>query len=103
MMVVTLTQADNRKSIQVQRGDVIAVQLPETPATGYRWHIDHLTGDVELIDDSFELGPSPRIGSGGIRVFRFRGTGWIKLKHWQKWEGDASVTERWTVELLSPP
>ena len=104
MAVVTLTKADNRCTIEAREGDEIVVRLPETPATGVRWQIEQTEGAIELERDSFELNPNPQFGSGGFREFRFRVQGalpgQIMLKHWQAWEGEASITERYTVEIV---
>lgn len=104
MAVITLTQTDHRRSIEASAGDEILIRLPENPTTGYRWHIERAEGAIELEGDSFDLDPDPQIGSGGMREFRFRvssaSRGRIALKHWQEWEGDPSVTDRYEIDVL---
>jgi inhibitor of cysteine peptidase len=103
MSVVTLTAADNGKSIEVREGDIVLLRLKETPATGFRWQIDHADDIVASEGDSFELGPDPTFGSGGVREFRFRvmagAPGRLELKLWQAWEGETSVTDRFRVNV----
>jgi inhibitor of cysteine peptidase len=98
-----LTAADNGASVRAQPGDELVVRLPESPGTGYRWHIDAIEGVVELEGDSFDLGGNTAPGAGGTREFRFRptapGTGRIALKHWREWEGDSSVTARFAADV----
>jgi len=106
MAVVTLTKADNHSSIKAREKDEIVVRLPENPSTGFRWHVERAGGTIELEKDSFELGSDPQFGSGGVREFRFRIRsalpGQIELKHWREWEGEASVNERYVVDILDP-
>ena len=102
MALVILTERDNRRSVQASPGDEIALRLPETPTTGFRWRVDLVEGTLEPAGDSFELGTQPQFGSGGIRELRFRvrGPGRIELRHWQEWEGDSSITERYAVDIV---
>jgi inhibitor of cysteine peptidase len=104
MALVTLTERDNQRSVKVCPGDEIVLRLPETPATGYRWRVDRVEGALEPTGDDFELGPDPQFGSGGVRELRFRvsGTaaGRIELRHWQEWSGEASITERYAVDIV---
>lgn len=74
-------------------GDVLAVDLPENPTTGYRWSVAALPAQVT------ELPPEPaaptehddlRPGAGGRRVLRFGaqlpGTGELRLRHGRLWQ-----------------
>lgn len=105
MAVIILSELDNHRLVETAVGDQIVVRLPENPTTGFRWQLEWAEGAVQSEDDSFELGPSPQIGSGGVREFRFRvrgaQPGRIELKQWQAWEGEASVTQRYAVEILA--
>jgi inhibitor of cysteine peptidase len=100
---VTLSNADNARSIRVRTSDEIVVQLPENPTTGYRWFVERIDGPVTLESDSYTAVPPVAIGSGGMRELRFHatvsGAARLELKHWQEWEGDSSVTERFAVDI----
>jgi inhibitor of cysteine peptidase len=104
MALITLTERDDQHSVRVSPGDEIVLRLPETPSTGFRWRVDRVEGTLEPAGDSFELGPNPQFGSGGIREFRFRVTGTapgrIELRHRREWEGDASITKRYAVDMV---
>jgi inhibitor of cysteine peptidase len=103
MSTLMLTMADGDKVIEAGAADEIVVRLPENPTTGYRWQIDRIDGVVEPSGDSYQADPTMQFGSGGIREFRFRrtapGTARLSLKHWQAWEGDRSVDERFSISL----
>ena len=113
MATVSLTKANNGRSIEVRQGDEIILRLPENPTAGYGWHVDRADGlSLELSEHttgSEQPDPSPRLGTGGVREFRFRakepGARRLDLKHWREWEGERSVTERFGVdiEILGSP
>jgi inhibitor of cysteine peptidase len=101
--MLVLSQTDNDRTVSVRVGDTVRIGLPENASTGYRWA-------VERYDDEFlealpaEAGyTSNSIGSGGEIAFMFFtkkvGTGQLVLKHWRHWEGDASVTKRFRLQL----
>jgi inhibitor of cysteine peptidase len=107
MATVSLTNANNGQSIEVRQGDEIILRLSENPTTGYRWHIDRADGlEQEMAQHTTGADrpdPNPRFGQGGVRELRFRakepGEQRLELKHWQEWEGERSVTERFGVDI----
>ncbi|MBA3276782.1 MAG: protease inhibitor I42 family protein [Chloroflexia bacterium] len=103
MSTLPLTKDDNGRTVESRQGDEIVLRLPENATTGYRWHIDRADEQFEQTADSYHPEPELRFGSGGVREFRFRaraaGTARLELKHWQAWEGEGSVTDRFAVEI----
>jgi inhibitor of cysteine peptidase len=102
--MLTLTENDNDRAVELRVGDSVHISLSENATTGYRWAIEHL--DESLIE---AIGSEPQyksgaIGSGGQVTFRFRatkaGNSEIALKNWRHFEGDGSVTKRFRVRLL---
>lgn len=99
-----LTHADNNRTAELQVGERLIVRLPENPTTGYTWAIDE-TDRRLLALGSTDYAP-PEVGSIGVRgqrAFAFTvsqpGEIALKFKYWRFWEGDASVTERYVVNL----
>jgi inhibitor of cysteine peptidase len=103
MSMVTLTMADNGRAVDAGAADEVVLHLPENPTTGYRWQLERAADALELTSDTYHPAPPIQFGSGGMREFRFRktapGTARLELKHWQAWEGDRSITERFAVTL----
>jgi inhibitor of cysteine peptidase len=103
-MVVTLTREDNDKTIEVHAGDSIVVRLPENPTTGFAWAIDRADDEVLRLQSS-EYSPAAGVGvgGGGQRNLTFKairpGTVTLRLKLWRDWEGDKSVTDRFTTTI----
>jgi inhibitor of cysteine peptidase len=103
-----LTHADHNRTAEVQVGERLVVRLPENPTTGYTWAIDE-TDSRLLALGSTDYAP-PEVGSIGVRgqrafVFTARQPGEValKLKYWRFWEGDASATEHYAVNLRILP
>lgn len=103
MATLALAKDDNGGTFESGQGDEIVLRLPENATTGYRWYVDRADESLEQMADSYQPDPDVRIGSGGVREFRFRaraaGAAKLELKHWQAWEGESSVTERFAVEI----
>jgi predicted secreted protein len=83
----------NKKTLTVQKGDTIEIELDETPTSGYNWEVDSVDQNLcELVSSDYSLYAHAGIGGGGVRTMIFRiknsGNGTIKLKNWQRWSGD---------------
>jgi inhibitor of cysteine peptidase len=107
MSGVTLTEADNGKSIAVPLGGKVILQLNETPSTGFRWAVD--TGDNEIIElhgSDYIQAPGSAVGGGGQHVFVFEakrsGSVRLLLKLRREWEGDKSIAARFEVTIHVP-
>jgi predicted secreted protein len=69
---IDLTRADSGRSVAVSVGDVVVVNLPETPTTGYRWTDQAAAHSIlQLQSEEFMPGTSGGIGGGGRRVLRY--------------------------------
>lgn len=102
--MVTLTQRDNGKSIQIQVGDRVVVQLPENPTTGFQWSLDHTNDEVLQLENSEYNSPlAGSVGGSGQHTFTFQGkkpgVAESHFKLWRDWEGDKSITKRFVVTV----
>jgi inhibitor of cysteine peptidase len=52
--------------LNVATGDSFALELPETPTTGFRWHLDTR---LELVSSEFVSSAAGQPGAGGVRRF----------------------------------
>ena len=101
---ITLTLADSGTVVDLRVGDHVVLRLEENPTTGYRWAVEAHDADlVALKHAKFTRSPEAATGGGGQRTWTFiakrRGTATLQLKLWRAWEGDASVTRRFTATL----
>jgi inhibitor of cysteine peptidase len=84
--------------------ETIVVRLDETPATGFRWAVDHVDDQVLAAQGSeFQLPPNAAMGAAGQRTFAFkainRGTGRIALVLRREWEGLGSAADQFEVTV----
>ena len=101
--MVMLSDQDDGRTLSVHVGDSLELRLPENATTGYRWAPDGFDAKlVELTETAADY-PKGAVGSGGKAVFRFKvvgaGSGAIRLKSWRSFEGDRSITKRFSVTL----
>lgn len=104
MSDITLTKADNGKTLTLKPGQTLTLRLPENPTTGYRWSISSLNVQVlQLTDDRFESSSSAAFGGGGQRVLTFQaqqpGQISLYLKNKREWEDAASALESFSVMI----
>ena len=100
---ITVTERNEGQTITVRVGQPVVVSLPENATTGYRWAVDRVDPEtVEIREGESQYG-SGAVGTGGraqwIFVPKARGTVSIALKRWRHWEGDASIVERFRIQL----
>ena len=55
-------------------GEPFEVELPERPTTGYRWRLEPVPEDVEILDAPFSPPPPGKLGAAGVRRFVLRAT-----------------------------
>jgi inhibitor of cysteine peptidase len=104
MSDLSLTAADNGKIFEVQQGETIVIHLQENPTTGYRWAIDKVDNKILTLQSTdYSQTPGGGIGGSGERRLTFKvmqpGATDLQLKLWQEWEGEKSVTERFSVTI----
>ena len=85
-------------------GEELLLRLPENPTTGFRWQIT-CSGDGELqpLDDRFELGGDALPGSAGQRVLRFvarkPGTVQLSAAYRRPWEPGSQPARQLTLTI----
>ena len=85
--------AGSNTNIAAHKGDIIEVQLDETPTAGYSWEVDNIDSNiVKLQSSDYKLYNEGGIGGSGMRTMVFlvdgHGNGKIRLRNSQRWSGD---------------
>jgi predicted secreted protein len=82
-------------------GEVVTIDLPASPSTGYKWGLDRVPDGVELVDSTFTPPPPDVVGGSGVQHFDIRadrsGTFALVFTLKRPWEPDAVETN--TVDL----
>ena len=106
-MTHTVTEAQNGATVAMAVGDVLQIHLPENPTSGYRWAPDEIDEARVAVEPPSYRAEDGRPGSGGMVTWTLRakapGTPRVALKHWRHWDGDRSVTQRFTLTLDIKP
>ncbi len=106
-IVFSVSQTDDGKSFDMHSGEVIKITLPENATTGYTWALDNLDTALFSVANKVSDYSGNQIGSGGQISFIISanktGRGTVSLKNWRPWEGDASVTERFSIKVTVLP
>lgn len=71
MPELRLTQTSNGSTVQVHEGDMLVLELPEIPTTGYRWNLASHDEILRLSGDRFRPSASQAAGGGGTRTLHF--------------------------------
>ena len=103
MANIVISQADNGKTLSLHVGESVTLRLPEKVTAGYQWVVDQIdTNKVSYTKQRDATSPQ-RPGGEQFCTFTFMvkeaGTVSIALKHWRPWEGDTSITARYTFIL----
>ena len=99
------TQYDNGAVSPVHRGDIIAVRLPENPATWYTWNITHSQG-LEILSDTYiPSDPSGQVtGTGATRILTMRtqttGPEYLTAISRRSWERETGAEQIYSLEFL---
>lgn len=106
--VLKLSKADNNRIAELRVGDSFIISLPENRSAGYSWAIDESNSRLLALDRTQYTEPTEGfINARGQRVFNFHcrqaGEVALKLKYWRFTEGDASITERYSLTVRITP
>ena len=101
---ISLTDADQNRSIKVPRGAVFSISLKENPTTGFNWQLQPFPKNLLALDsDHYALAAESGVGGGGIRRFQFRavsaGSATIRLRYRRAWEPASRSAREFTIEI----
>jgi inhibitor of cysteine peptidase len=102
---MSIDKTFNGKTVVLQLGQSLELRLDENPTTGYRWSLENINPEViGLEQDHYNSPETSAIGAGGQHLWEFRGLargqGIVRLKHWQSWSGEASITETFEITIV---
>ena len=104
---VSLTDADNGRSIELVPGQFLEIKLASNPSTGYSWTFNaqsidlvELQGNSSFVLDSDCEG---RVGCGGSETGKFKvvkqGTGTLRLEYRRPWETTAPPAQVFQLSI----
>jgi inhibitor of cysteine peptidase len=73
---VTVSNADDGRTVEIDQGDTIVVDLEENISTGYSWMLEDLPESVmQVVDDSRIAASGARLGAPGRRRITIAASG----------------------------
>jgi predicted secreted protein len=104
---VTVTQADNGKSLNLPQRAILTVTLPSNGTTGYQWQAVAVPPNLKLAASDYAAPPSARgpavAGEGGSQSFLFHtvasGSGTLQLVYRPAWNPKAQPDETFRLNV----
>ncbi len=102
---VTLGEGDNGQTVTVASGNVITIQLPGNPTTGYGWVASIGNGAVLKAAGGPVFKPSSSaIGAGGIYAFQYKGIAAgrsdLTIVYGRSWETGTPPLETYQITVV---
>ena len=108
MTELKLTTNDNGKTVEVQVGEFVVIELPENPTTGYVWtlSVKEGKGTTSLSNSKYTAANDSGMGGGGMRTFIVKvqsaGIAAIDIKLRRQWESESAAIDRFNVVIKVP-
>lgn len=87
MSSVRLGQNDTGRTLEVERGRTIVIELAENPSTGYEWTYSDSRPVARVLEDRYIRSETPDIGDAGTRMVRLevRESGTFRMSYERPW------------------
>jgi inhibitor of cysteine peptidase len=106
MKKLLITEVDRGKTFEIQLGNLIVIQLPENPTTGFRWKVQEINSQLLSVQRSnYSISSDSGVGGGGTRTFVLttlrEGFTKVVLKLSQEWEPQTSANSFEVVIVIN--
>ena len=104
-MTVTAGEKDNNGEITVARGETIQIELGETGAAGYIWHINKLDPEyLNLIsEEKIRTAPEEKVGAAMKVIWKImalkKGHTEILMRYYRPWEGQDKALHTYRIKV----
>lgn len=100
--MISIDKSSQGKTISAKKGDLIKVQLPENPTTGYLWKINSIDDKHLKYKEEKHENSGGGIGAGRMKTIYIdviaEGTSELNITLGNPWEEDAVETFRVSIE-----
>jgi predicted secreted protein len=103
--VITITQENNGKLIELKNGEVFRIELEELGSAGYQWHMEKMDqGYLEFVSKETKVLAEEKVGAPVMAIWLFKakktGQTEIALDHYRNWEGKDRASKHFSIRLL---
>ena len=103
--VVTVTDQDNGRDVELPQGSTLLVKLNSNPSTGYSWSVKGDPSPLKLQKKSFRQPKQQKPGAPGMQEFRFTsasaGMVMLTLEYRRPWEHEAAAARTFQVHVMA--
>ena len=104
MSQVKIGATDSGRTVQVNAGDTVVIELAENIATGYGWEFEELpAGPVALVESTSQAPERAMMGAPGRRVIRLQarssGVAVVTLRLRRPWEPPTESADRFEIRV----
>ncbi len=104
---IKIGPSDNGKPQTVDKGDVLVVELPTNPTTGFMWIKSGTTMPMLRITGPADFKPAPdaegKVGAGGTEIFKFdaleAGQTEVTLLYRRPWEAEVPPAQTFVLPV----
>lgn len=110
-----VTERQNGDTLLLRRGETLQLVFSANSGTGYSWDVDQLNPKlIEPLGGEIRPSPGQPLADGTAMpmpgapqqiTFLFRalrpGRSTLSLKFWRRWEGEASISQRFRVQVVT--
>jgi len=103
--VITLTQENNGKVMELENGEVFRVELEELGSAGYQWHMGKLDQEyLELVSKETKDLAEGKVGASIMAIWLLKakkvGQSEIAMDHYRIWEGKEKASKHFSIRLI---
>jgi inhibitor of cysteine peptidase len=102
--MVTVTDQDNGKDIELASSQTLIVKLASTPSTGYKWTVEGDPSPLKLQKQIYrKSAKSSAMGAAGMEIFQFSagssGIANLHLNYHRSWEYNVPPVKTFAVRV----
>jgi inhibitor of cysteine peptidase len=102
--VMTLTDQDNGKTIDLTKGTTLVVKLASNASTGYSWSVQSHSPLFKPLDSSYKEQKQPaQVAAAGVQTFQWQATGpgntTLRLEYRRPWEKSEPPAKTFSVNI----
>lgn len=103
--VITLTQENNGKVMELENGEVFRIELEELGSAGYQWHMEKLDQEyLELASKETKDRTERKVGAPVMAIWFLKakkiGQTEIAMDHYRIWEGKDKASKHFSIRLI---
>lgn len=103
--VITVTDQDNGKTIDLTKGTTLVVKLSSNASTGYSWSMQSNSPLLKLLKSDYkeQKQPTQVVGAPGVQTFQLQATGLgnaaVQLEYRHPWEKNVAAAKVFSITV----